>query len=109
MNNRIEQNHRRVKRRTRPMPGFKSLASTALILDGVELVNMIRKGQMLVTESQIPSLADPFNPAGRVNHGSDGAIYPTEEFATELLSPVPYMAGRGDHDDRSGGVAVVYD
>ena len=61
MNNRIEQDHRRIKRRIRPMLGFKSLASAAVILDGIELIHMIRKGQMLVTDSQNPSLADQFN------------------------------------------------
>jgi transposase-like protein len=31
MNNRIEQDHRRIKRRTRPMLGFKAMASAAII------------------------------------------------------------------------------
>jgi len=46
MNNRVEQDHRRIKRRTRPMLGFKSMASAAIILEGIELIHMIRKGQM---------------------------------------------------------------
>jgi len=46
MNNRIEQDHRRIKRRTRPMLGFKSMASAAIILEGIELIHMIRKNQM---------------------------------------------------------------
>jgi len=44
-NNRIEQDHRRIKRRTRPMLGFKSTATATVILDGIELIPMLRKGQ----------------------------------------------------------------
>jgi transposase-like protein len=47
MNNRIEQDHRRIKRRTRPMLGFKAMASAAIILEGIELIHMIRKNQMV--------------------------------------------------------------
>lgn len=45
LNNIIEQGHRFIKRRISPMLGFKSFDSTASTLAGVELVNMIRKGQ----------------------------------------------------------------
>ncbi|NVO57934.1 IS6 family transposase [Rhodobacteraceae bacterium B1Z28] len=45
LNNIIEQDHRFIKRRTRPMLGFKSFASAASVLAGIELGNMIRKGQ----------------------------------------------------------------
>ena len=45
LNNIIEQDHRFIKRRIRPMLGFKSFASAASVLAGIELVNMIRKGQ----------------------------------------------------------------
>ena len=41
-NNIIEQDHRFIKRRIRPMLGFKSFASAASVLAGIELVNMIR-------------------------------------------------------------------
>ncbi len=44
-NNIIEQEHRFIKRRIRPMLGFKSFDSAASTLAGIELVNMIRKGQ----------------------------------------------------------------
>ena len=43
------------------MLGFKSLASAAITLDGIELIHMIRKGQMLGARAQNPSLADQFN------------------------------------------------
>lgn len=45
LNNIIEQDHRFIKRRIRLMLGFKSFASAASVLAGIELVNMIRKGQ----------------------------------------------------------------
>lgn len=37
LNNIVEQDHRFVKRRTRPMLGFKSFASAAATLDGTEI------------------------------------------------------------------------
>lgn len=45
LNNIIEQDHRFIKRRIRPMLGFKSFASAASVLARTELVNTIRKGQ----------------------------------------------------------------
>ena len=38
LNNRIEQDHRRIKRRVRSMLGFKSMASADPILSGIEMV-----------------------------------------------------------------------
>ena len=61
MNNRIEQDHRRIKRRYGPMLGFKSTANAATILGGIELIHMIRKGQMLPIKTRNPSLRDQFN------------------------------------------------
>ncbi len=45
LNNMVEQDHRFIKRRVRPMLGFKSFNSAASTIAGIELVNMIRKGQ----------------------------------------------------------------
>jgi putative transposase len=45
LNNCIEQDHRAVKRRVRPMLGFKSMASAWAILGGIEMVHMMHKGQ----------------------------------------------------------------
>lgn len=39
LNNRIEQDHRRIKRRVRPMLGFKSLAAAAVTLAGIEMAH----------------------------------------------------------------------
>lgn len=45
LNNRIEQDHRRVKQRVRPMLGFKQFAHAAVTLAGIELVYQIKKRQ----------------------------------------------------------------
>ena len=45
LNNLVEQDHRFIKRRVRPMLGFESFKSAASTIAGIELVNMIRKGQ----------------------------------------------------------------
>ena len=46
LNNIVEQDHRAIKRLTRPMLGFKSFWSAAITLAGIELMHMIRKGQL---------------------------------------------------------------
>jgi putative transposase len=61
LNNRIEQDHRAIKRRIRPMPGFKSLNSARAILGEIELVHMMRKGQAKYARNLQPSLAGQFD------------------------------------------------
>ena len=46
LNNILEQDHRFIKRITRPMLGFKALHSAASTLAGIETAHMIRKGQL---------------------------------------------------------------
>jgi transposase-like protein len=46
LNNIVEQDHRAIKRRTRPMFGFKDFRCARILLSGIELMHMIRKGQM---------------------------------------------------------------
>ena len=45
LNNIIEQDHRRVKHRLRPMLGLKSFATAAVVIAGIELAERIKKGQ----------------------------------------------------------------
>ncbi|RBW62564.1 IS6 family transposase [Ruegeria sp. A3M17] len=45
LNNIVEQDHRIIKRRTRPMLGFKSFESASATLSGIEVAHMIREGQ----------------------------------------------------------------
>ncbi|BCH35778.1 IS6 family transposase [Mesorhizobium sp. L-8-10] len=60
LNNRIEQDHRRVKRRIRTMLGFKSTTCAAIILSGIEMVHMMRKRQARYAYDPAPSLAAQF-------------------------------------------------
>lgn len=46
LNNRIEQDHRFIKRRTRPGLGFFSFDTAQRTLSGYETMNMVRKGQV---------------------------------------------------------------
>ena len=45
LNNLIEQDHRRVKQRIRPMLGFKRFENAAVTISGIELAEQIKKGQ----------------------------------------------------------------
>ena len=47
LNNRIEQDHRFIKKRIKPMLGFKSFNSARRTIAGIESVRMIQKGQIL--------------------------------------------------------------
>jgi putative transposase len=58
LNNRIEQDHRAIKRRVRPMMGFKSMNSARAVLAGIEMVHMMRKGQAKYACNPQPSLAE---------------------------------------------------
>jgi putative transposase len=49
LNNIVEQDHRFIKRITRPILGFKAFHSAAATLAGIETAHMIRKGQLAQT------------------------------------------------------------
>jgi transposase-like protein len=61
LNNRIEQDHRAIKRRVRPMLGFKSFNNARVILGGIEMVHMMRKQQAKYAHNLQPSLAEQFD------------------------------------------------
>jgi transposase-like protein len=46
LNNIVEQDHRAIKRRIRPMLGFKKFTCARILLTGIELMHMINKGQV---------------------------------------------------------------
>jgi putative transposase len=48
LNNLVEQDHRAVKRVTRPMLGFKSFDAAQVTLAGIELMHMLKKQQLTV-------------------------------------------------------------
>jgi transposase-like protein len=60
LNNVVEQDHRTIKRRVRPMMGFKSFWAARRILAGVETMHMIRKGQMNCPKGSTTSVAQQF-------------------------------------------------
>lgn len=47
LNNLVEQDHRFIKKRTRPTLGFKNFHSAAATISGIENIRMIQKGQIL--------------------------------------------------------------
>lgn len=61
LNNIVEQDHRRIKRRVRLMLGFKWFRSAKATLAGIELVHMIRKGQLRPANENNTTLAAIFN------------------------------------------------
>ena len=60
LNNLIEQDHRAVKRITRPMLGFKSFGCACILIAGIEVMHMIRKGQLGEVKDQASSSANQF-------------------------------------------------
>ena len=67
LNNLVEQDHRAIKRVTKPMLNFKSFRTARSILAGIELMHMIRKGQLLLQGCTELSFPDQFDTlAGQV-------------------------------------------
>ena len=60
LNNIVEQDHRAVKRVTKPMLNFKSFRAAKNVLAGIELMHMIRKGQLLLEGCIKLSLTEQF-------------------------------------------------
>ncbi len=56
----VEQDHKSVKRVTRPMLGFKSFDPAQSTLTGIELNRMLRKGQLEGDEIEGRSAAEQF-------------------------------------------------
>jgi len=60
LNNVVEQDHRAVKRLTRPMLGFKSFWAARCTIAGIETMHAIRKGQLLTAENESQTSAEQF-------------------------------------------------
>ena len=60
MNNIVEQDHRAIKRIVRPMLGFKSFHCARVLIAGIELMHMIKKGQLDGVEGQVSPAASKF-------------------------------------------------
>jgi len=61
LNNIVEQDHRAIKRVTRPMLNLKSFRAAQCVLAGIELMHMIRKGQIMIAGYAEISFADQFH------------------------------------------------
>lgn len=60
LNNIVEQDHRAIKRVTRPTLGFKAFDAAQATLTGIELMHMLRKGQLEGGREQGRSAAEQF-------------------------------------------------
>ena len=60
LNNLVEQDYRAIKRVSRPMLNFKSFRTARSILAGIELMHMIRKGQLMLKGCIKLPFADQF-------------------------------------------------
>jgi putative transposase len=60
LNNVVKQDHRAIKRVTRPMLGFKSRRSAQILLAGIETMHMIRKRQLNRCRTGAPPAAEQF-------------------------------------------------
>jgi putative transposase len=58
--NRIEHDHRGIKRRIQSMLGFKSPKSAAIILSGIEMIHIMRKRQAEYDYIPSTSIAEQF-------------------------------------------------
>jgi putative transposase len=61
LNNIVEQDHRAIKRLTRPILNFKWFRSAGAVLAGTELIHMIRKGRFAINGVEAKSFADQFS------------------------------------------------
>jgi putative transposase len=57
----VKQDHRAIERITRPMPGFKDFRCARIILSGIEVMHMIRKGQMKTEDGAYSSATGQFH------------------------------------------------
>lgn len=56
----VGQDHRFVKRITRPMLGFKSFRTASEVLADIELMHMIKKGQLRAEKGKELSFVEQF-------------------------------------------------
>ena len=92
LNNIVEQDHRRIKRLTRSMRGFKNFHCAQKTLAGIEVMAMIKKSQMKTKAEMIDlPLSCSMHWQNRQNLLS-GFIAPRESFATKS-----FVVPRGGH------------
>jgi hypothetical protein len=57
----VEQNHRAIKRIIRPMPSFKALRCSAILIAGIEIMHTVKKHQFDGFKDQAPPAVDQFD------------------------------------------------
>ena len=60
LNNIVEQDHRAIKRIVRPMLGLKTFRCSRILIAGIEVMHMIRKGQLEPLKKRDSSAANQF-------------------------------------------------
>jgi putative transposase len=60
LNNIVEQDHRAVKRKVKPMLGFKSFWAACCTIAGIEVMHAIRKGQLVTPGNVAQTPAEQF-------------------------------------------------
>jgi putative transposase len=60
LNNIVERGHRAIKRIVRAMLGFKNFRCARILIAGIEIMHMIKKGQLDCSDSQALSAAEQF-------------------------------------------------
>jgi len=60
LNNMIEQDHRFIKRRTKPALGYKSFNGAKQTIKGIEILHMIKKGQLINLNQNNKSVFNQF-------------------------------------------------
>ena len=60
LNNIVEQDHRAIKRVVRPMLGFKNFHCASIVIAGIEIMHMIRKGQLGAIKGRASSAGNQF-------------------------------------------------
>lgn len=60
LNNIVEQDHRAIKRRVRPMMGFKTFNTARRLIAGIETMHMIHKGQLSCPNGSLTPAAQQF-------------------------------------------------
>jgi len=60
LNNRLEQDHRRIMRRVRSILGFKLMANARVIPDVIVMVHIVSKRQAGFDDKPRPSIAEQF-------------------------------------------------
>jgi transposase-like protein len=95
LHNRVEPDHRGVKRVTRPRLGCKSFEATQATRVGIELMHMLKKGQ-LVGETRAAGLtpAEPFYALVASPLPQQGSLDHPSNFATYMDPPPVSRDGR---------------